>query len=94
MWAAWGPVARVLGLLAAASDRPDDAAAHFEQAVRLAMEWGAPAWALRAIGDWLATAVPVADRPALVAQGLALARELGLPWVAARIADEAQTVTP
>ncbi len=93
-WAAWGPVARVLGLLAAADDRPDAAAAHFEHAVRLSGEWGAPAWTLRAIGDWLATGVPVADRAALVAQGLALARELGLPWVAARIADEAQTVTP
>ncbi|WP_196807164.1 serine/threonine-protein kinase [Candidatus Solirubrobacter pratensis] len=93
MWAAWGPVARVLGLLAAASDRPGDAAAHFEHAVGLAIAWGAPAWALLAIGDWLATAVPVADRPALVAQGLALARELGLPWVAARIADEARILS-
>ena len=93
-WAALGPVARVLGLLAAAADRPEQAAAHFEHAIALATEWGAPGWALRALGDWLATGVPAPDRPALVAQGLVLARELGLPWVAARIADEAQTVTP
>jgi hypothetical protein len=91
--AAFGPAARPLGLLAAADDRPADAAAHFAEAVRLATEWGAPAWALRAIGDWLATGVPVPDRPALVNHGLALARELALPSVAARIAD-AQTITP
>jgi hypothetical protein len=91
--AAFGPAARPLGLLAAADDRPEDAAAHFADAVRLATEWGAPAWALRAIGDWLATGVPVPDRAALVNHGLALARELALPSVAARIAD-AQTITP
>ena len=45
--AAFGPAARPLGLLAAADDRPADAAAHFADAVRLAGEWGAPAWALR-----------------------------------------------
>ena len=56
--------------------------------------WDAPAWALRTIGDWLATGVPVADRAALGRRGLVLARELGLPGVAARIADEAQTITP
>ncbi len=94
LWAAWGPAARPRGMLAAADDRPDDAAAHFADAVRLATGWGSPAWALRAIGDWLATGVPSPDRAALVAHGLALARELGLPWVAARIADEAQTTTP
>src|SRR4051812_6973794 len=91
--AAFGPAARPLGLLAAADDRPADAAAHFAEAVRLATDWGAPAWALRAIGDWLATGVPVPDRAALVTHGLALARELALPSVAARIAD-AQTITP
>ena len=36
----------------------------------------------------------VADRAALVNRGLLLARELGLPGVAARISDEAQTITP
>jgi hypothetical protein len=51
-------------------------------------------WALRTIGDWLATAIPAPDRAALVSRGLLLARELGLPGVAARIADEAQTITP
>jgi hypothetical protein len=91
--AAWGPVARVLGLLAAADDRPDDAAAHFGSAVELATAWGAPAWALRAVGDWLWTGVP-GDRAALLEQGLALARELELPWVAASLADAAQITTP
>src|SRR3954447_12885269 len=91
--AAFGPAARPLGLLAAADDRPADAAAHFADAVRLATEWGAPASALRAIGDWLETGVPAPDRAVLVSHGLALARELALPSVAARIAD-AQTITP
>ena len=94
LWAIWGPVSRGLGLLAAADDRPQDAAAHFSDALRLAGEWGAQGWALRTIGDWLTTGVPVPDRAALVNHGLVLARELGLPAVAARIADEAQTVTP
>jgi hypothetical protein len=94
LWAIWGPVARGLGLLAAADDRPQDAAAHFADALRLADGWGAQGWALRTIGDWLATGVPVPDRAALVNHGLVLARELDLPGVAARIADDAQTITP
>jgi hypothetical protein len=94
VWAIWGPAARGLGLLAAADDRPQDAAAHFADAARLAREWGSPGWELRSIGDWLATGVPMAERSELVGRGLALARELALPGVAARIADEAQTITP
>ena len=42
LWAVWGPVARALALLAAADDRPADAAAHFAQALRLAEAWNAP----------------------------------------------------
>ncbi len=87
MWAAWGPVARVLGLLAAADDRPGDAAEHFAHALALCEAWSAPAWALRTIGDWLATGVPAPDRAALVHHALVLTRELGLPGVAARIND-------
>jgi hypothetical protein len=94
LWAIWGPVARGLGLLAAADDRPRDAARHFAHALELAEEWHAHGWALRTVGDWLATGVPVADGPALVNRGLLLARELGLPGVAARIADEARPITP
>jgi hypothetical protein len=94
MWAVWGPTARPLALLAAADDRPADAAAHFADAVRLAASWGSPPWELRTIGDWLATGIPAADRGELVNRGLLLARELGLPGVAARIADEAQIITP
>ena len=91
--AAWGPVARVLGLLAAADDRPDAAAAHFADALALCDAWGAPAWALRVIGDWLWTAVP-GDRAALLERGLDLARTLELPWVAANLSDAAQITTP
>ncbi len=94
VWAIWGPAARALGLLAAADDRPQDAAEHFATAVRLAQAWGSPGWELRSIGDWLATGVPVGERAEIVGRGLALARELALPGVAARIADEAQTITP
>ena len=64
------------------------------RAVRLAQAWGSPGWELRSIGDWLATGVPVGERAEIVGRGLALARELALPGVAARIADEAQTITP
>jgi hypothetical protein len=48
----------------------------------------------RTVGDWLATGVPVPDAAELVNRGLLLARELGLPGVAARIADEARPITP
>ncbi len=81
-------------MLAAADERPLAAAAHFADAARQARGGGSPGWELRAIGDWLATGVPVADRAELVGRGLALSRELALPGVAARIADEAQTITP
>ena len=91
--AALGPVQRVLGLLAAAEGRPAEAARHFAAAVELAAAWGAPAWALRAIGDWLWTGVP-ADRAALLERGLGLARELEMPWVAASLGDAAQITTP
>jgi hypothetical protein len=94
LWGVWGPVERGLALLAAADDRPHDAATHFERALRLANTWGAPGWALRIVGEWLATGVPVADRAQLVSRGVLLAGELGLPGVAARIADAAQIITP
>ena len=81
-------------MLAAADDRPGTRAAHFEQAVALAERWRAPGWALRTIGDWLATGVPVADRGELVNAGCCSRASSGLPGVAARIADEAQTITP
>src|SRR5262249_31786318 len=93
LWAVFGPAARGLAPLAAADGRPGGAAAHFADAKALAASWGAPGWELRAIGDWLATGVPVPDRGELVNRGLMLARELGLPNVAARIADEAQIIT-
>ena len=86
-WAAWGPVARGAGLLAAAAGRGAEAAAHFEAAMELAADWRAPAWELRAAGDWLRSGAPVPDRPWLARRVLHLARELGLPWVAARFAD-------
>jgi hypothetical protein len=94
LWGVFGPVARGLGLLAAADDRPGDAAAHFERALRLAAQWDAPGWELRIAGDWLATGVPVPDRAALVSRGVLLAGRLGLPGVASQIADAAQTITP
>jgi hypothetical protein len=88
-WAAWGPVARGAGLLAAAAGRPDAAAGHFAAAMALAARWRAPAWELRAAGDWLRTGAPVPDRARLARRALDLARELELPWLAARIADAA-----
>ena len=86
-WAAWGPAARGAGLLAAAAGDPERAAAHFDAALELALAWTAPAWELRTAGDWLRSRAPVPDRAALARRVLELARDLELPWVAARFAD-------
>jgi hypothetical protein len=91
-WTAWGPVARALGLLATALGRTDEAAALFDRAVALSRRWGARAWELRAIGDWLSSGTDVPDRDAVVARGLELANQLQLPWVATRLT--AYTTSP
>src|SRR5829696_4885861 len=83
-WAAFGPVARPLGVLAAAAGRGAEAARHFEHAVSLAARWGAPGWELAAIADW-ARAATEPPPAATLGRGLALARDLELPWVAADI---------
>ena len=84
-WAAFGPVARPLGILAAAAGRPDEAGARFAEAARLAARWGAPAWELAALADWLRAGAPGGDASALRGRALALARDLDLPWVAAEL---------
>ena len=84
-WAAFGPVARVLGHLAAARGEPERAADHFAHAVELAAGWGAPGWELRALGEWLAAGVPVPRPEAVRDRALALAGELELPHVAAEL---------
>ena len=89
--AAFGPVARPLGLLDAAAGRHEEAAAHFAQAVELAARWRAPGWELAAIADWLQSGVSPARADALRDRGLALARDLGLPWIAASLG---QTTMP
>jgi hypothetical protein len=80
-WAAFGPVARPLGVLAAAAGRPEEAASHLDAAIELAARWQAPGWELAAIGDRLRLAHDAPD--ALRSRGMALARDLELPWVAA-----------
>ena len=67
------------------------AAAHFEHAVELAARWGAPGWELAAIADWLASGASPARSDALRDRGLALARDLDLPWIAASLG---QTTMP
>jgi hypothetical protein len=89
--AAFGPVARPLGLLAVAAGRPAAAAAHFEQAVELSARWRAPGWELAAIADWLGSGAPAPRADALCVRALALARDLELPWLAASLG---QTTTP
>jgi hypothetical protein len=91
-WTAWGPVARPLGLLAAALGRAGDASMLFDRAVMLSRRCGAPAWELRAIGDWLGSGVDVPNREAVVARGVGLANELELPWVTGRLV--AYTTSP
>ena len=88
-WAAFGPVARPLGVLAAAGGAPVDAADRFALAVELAARWEAPGWELAAIADWLRSGAPGGD--ALRGRGFELADALELPWVAARLA---QTTMP
>jgi hypothetical protein len=88
-WAAFGPVARPLGVLAAAAGRPDEAAAHFARAAELATAWDAPGWELVTTCDWLRSGAPAG--PDVRARGLALARDLDLPWIAAEVG---QTTTP
>ena len=90
-WAAFGPVARSLGILASAAGRADDAGRHFYAAVELAGRWGAAGWELAAIADWLRTGAPGGSPEALRARALTLARDLELPWLAAELS---QTTTP
>ena len=90
-WVAFGPVARPLAVVAAARGRADEAGRHFEQAVELSARWGAPGWELAALAGWLRIGAPGGSPEALRARGLALARELGLPWIAAELG---QTTTP
>jgi hypothetical protein len=90
-WAAFGPVSRPLGLLAVAAGRPEEATAHFERAVQLAARWRAPGWELATIADWLQSGAPGSGSGALLDRGLALARDLDLPWIAASLG---QTTTP
>ena len=52
-WAAFGPVARALGVLAAAAGDAEVAGARFAQAAELAARWGAPGWELVAVADRL-----------------------------------------
>ena len=95
-WAAWGPVARPLGQLAAGLGRPIEAAAHFSDAAELARGAGAPAWELRALGDWVVSGTAGAEREGVVARALELAAALELPWVAEGLAERAaaQQTTP
>jgi tetratricopeptide (TPR) repeat protein len=90
-WAATGPFARVLGHLAGALGRADEARAHFERAAELARRWGAPGWELRALGDAVDAGFA---SDALLARCLELARELELPWVAGRLVEAAQKTMP
>jgi hypothetical protein len=90
-WAAFGPVARALGVLAAAAGRHDEAATQFELAAALAARWGAPGWELAALADRIERGLAAEQPDALRDRALVLARDLDLPWVAATLA---QTTTP
>jgi hypothetical protein len=85
--AAFGPVARSLGLLAGAAGRGAETGRHFGEAVELARRWQARGWELTAIGDWLRAGASGASGAALRDRGIALARDLDVPWVAAELAQ-------
>ena len=76
-WAAWGAAARPLGRLAAALGDAEGAAAHFDHAVELHRRWGSRPWLAITIRDYAAS-LPGAPPAALVEEGEALARRLGL----------------
>jgi hypothetical protein len=69
----------------------DEAGRHFANAVALCARWRAPGWELATIGDWLAIGAPGGSAASLRPRGLALARDLELPSLAA---DLSQTTTP
>ncbi len=84
-WAAWGAIARHLGLLAAAAGRADAAAAHFEEALARNSRWGARPWVVQTVADY-ATACPWSEAAAaLVPDAVAEARALGLQAQADRL---------
>ena len=89
--AAFGPVARPLGVLAVAAGRYDDASSHFEHAVELARRWRAPGWELAAITDWLQSDVSPAGSGARATAGSRSPANSSLPWIAASLR---QTTTP
>jgi DNA-binding SARP family transcriptional activator len=80
-----GPVARYLGLLAAALELPDVAAEHFEHAVAASDRLGSPLWRANTQLDW-AQALPGRSprRRELAGEAASTARKLGLPAVARR----------
>ena len=82
-WAAFGPVARPLGVLAAAAGRRDEAVARLERAAALAARWDAPGWELAALADLLRVAPETGDP--VRERALALARTLELPGLATEI---------
>jgi hypothetical protein len=89
-WAAWGPVARVLGRLAAASGDGEAATAHFERAITLDRRWSAPGWLVHAVVDY-ARALPDAPAvPALLEETDAVNTEHGLEALDRRLAGALQ----
>ena len=89
-WAAWGPVARVLGRLAAASGDGEAATAHFERATTLDRRWSAPGWLVHAVVDY-ARALPDAPAvPALLEETDAVNAEHGLEALDRRLAGALQ----
>jgi hypothetical protein len=78
-----GPVARVLGLLAAACGDTERAVAHLEDALRACAL--APAFAVRAHADLADALGPCERSRTLASQALALARGLDMPAAAERL---------
>jgi DNA-binding CsgD family transcriptional regulator len=84
-----GPADRVLGGLAAADGRPDDADRHFRAALDLAAASEAPVWRTEAQRDWAVVLAARGD-PAwrdLAAAALATGEQLGLRGVVAAARD-------
>jgi hypothetical protein len=91
-----GPVARVLGMLAATTGRTAQADAHFAEALGVARRMNARAWIAYITVDWAEAAQPRREERfcALLAEAQSLAQELGMAGLLKRIAACREARTP
>jgi hypothetical protein len=80
-----GPVARVLGMLAAVTGRNTQANEHFADALAMARRMNARAWVAHVTLDWAEAGTLAIRSPALLDEAEALAKELGMSALLRRV---------